>query len=295
MKKFGVVSIVGRPNVGKSTLLNAILDTKLAITSNKAGTTRNIIQGIYNDEECQIVFTDTPGIGKPMHKINQLMNKKAYSNTEGVDIILFLIDMKKGFGKGDEFILNKLKESNIPVFLLLNKIDLMEKTLLLEKINQLKDVYDFKEIIPISAYKKDNLNTLMKCIKDNLETSEHLYNEEEFTNVSTRFIIAEFVREKILELTKEEVPHAVTCYVENYEEDEKTVHVQVLIIVDRENLKGMIIGKGGQLLKEVGKRARYDIENLLGKQVYLETHVKTLKNWRDQEKYFQELGLKEDE
>ena len=294
--KCGFVSLVGRPNVGKSTLLNSILGMKLAITSNVSGTTRNIIQGIYNDADSQIIFIDTPGIHKPTHKLGNLLNKKAYDKTEGIDVILFLIDISKGFGKGDKFILDKIKDKNVPIFLLLNKIDLVkDKEKLLKDINDLKDLADFKEIIPLSASKKDNLDVLISCLKENLEETEKIYDEDELTNVSTRFIMAEFVREKILELTHDEIPHTVSCYVENFEEDKDCIHIQVLIVVDRENIKKIIIGKNGSLLKEIGIKARHDMEEFLGKKVFLETYVKTLKNWRDEEKYFLELGLKEDE
>ena len=294
--KCGFVSIVGRPNVGKSSLLNSILGMKLAITSNVSGTTRNVIQGIYNDDDSQIIFVDTPGIHKAQNKLGSLMNKKAYNNTEGVDVILFLVDISKGFGKGDEFILNKLKNSEVPVFLLLNKIDLVkDKTRLLEDITKLKELYNFEEIIPISALKKDNVDELINCIKKKLDDQERIYSEDELTNVTTRFIMAEFVREKVLELTHDEIPHTVTCYVENYEEDDKIVHIQVLIVVDRENIKKIIIGKQGSMLKEIGTRARKDMEEFLGKKVFLETYVKTIKNWRDEEKYFLELGLKEED
>ena len=294
--KCGFVSLVGRPNVGKSTLLNSILGMKLAITSKVSGTTRNVIQGIYNDDDSQIVFVDTPGVHKPNRKIESLMNKRAYDNTEGVDVILFLVDIASGFGRGDEFVLNKIKDKDIPVFLLLNKVDLVKnKEKLLGEIDKIKDKYDFKEIIPISATKKDNLQVLINCIKKYLDDSDAIYSEEELTNVSTRFIMAELVREKILELTHDEIPHTVTCYVENYEEDEDVVHIQVLIVVDRDNIKKIIIGKQGKLLKEIGTRARHDMEDFLGKKVFLETYVKTLKNWRDEEKYFVELGLKDED
>ncbi len=294
--KCGFVSLVGRPNVGKSTLLNSLLGMKLAITSDVSGTTRNVIQGIYNDEDSQIIFVDTPGIHKPNHKIENLMNKKAYNNTEGVDIILFLIDAASGFGRGDQFILDKIKDRDIPVFLLLNKIDqVKDKTKLLEQINEVKDLYNFAEIIPISAKGKNNIDELLKSIKSHLNEMESIYSEDELTNVTTRFIMAEFVREKILELTHDEIPHTVTCYVENYEENKKCVHIQVLVVVDRDNVKKIIIGKGGSMLKEIGTRARADMEAFLGKKVYLETFVKTLKNWRDQEKYFVELGLKDED
>ena len=294
--KCGFVSIVGRPNVGKSTLLNQILGMKLAITSNVSGTTRNIINGIYNDEDSQIIFVDTPGIHKPNDKLGSLLNKKAYNHTEGVDIILFLVDISKGFGKGDEFVLNRLKEHDVPIYLLLNKIDLVKnKEELLKEIDRLKDLYPFKEIIPLSAIKDDNVELLINCLKRDLPESEKIYSEEEITNVTTRFIMAEFVREKVLELTRDEIPHTVTCFVENYEEDDKIVHIQVVIIVDRDNIKKIIIGKNGSLLKEIGTRARHDMEEFLGKKVFLETYVKTLKNWRDQEKYFLELGLREED
>ena len=294
--KCGFVSLVGRPNVGKSSLLNSVLGMKLAITSNVSGTTRNVIQGIYNDEDSQIIFVDTPGIHKPSNKLGSLMNKKAYNHTEGVDVILFLVDISKGFGRGDQFILDKIKDKGVPIFLLLNKIDLVKnKEKLLEDINQLKELYDFAEIIPISAIKQDNIKDLINTIKNYLEESDQIFSDEELTNVSTRFIMAEFVREKILELTHDEIPHTVTCYVENYEEDDEVVHIQVLIVVDRENIKKIIIGKQGSMLKEVGTRARQDMEKFLGKKVFLETYVKTLKNWRDEEKYFLELGLKDDD
>ena len=292
--KCGFVSLVGRPNVGKSTLLNSILGIKLAITSDKAGTTRNVINGIYNDKDSQIIFVDTPGIHKPNHKLGNLLNKKAYNNTEGVDVILFLVDISKGFGKGDQFILKKIKDKDVPIILLLNKIDkVKDKQKLLKDIDELRKLYDFAEIIPISAKAHDNVDVLITSIKKYLEEQERIYDEDDLTNVSTKFIMSELVREKVLELTKDEIPHSVTCYVENYEEDEKLVHIQVLIVVDRDNLKKILIGKNGSMLKQIGTLARHDMEEFLGKKVFLETYVKTLKNWRDQEKYFDELGLKE--
>ena len=294
--KCGFVSLVGRPNVGKSTLLNSLLGMKLAITSNVSGTTRNIIQGIYNDNDSQIIFIDTPGIHKPTHKLGTLMNRKAYEHTQGVDVILFLVDIYHGFGKGDQFILDRIKDHNVPIFLLLNKVDeFKDKRVLLEKINELKEKYDITDIIPISAKKKSNLDSLLSSLKKYLPEMDKIYSEEELTNVSTKFIMAEFVREKVLELTRQEIPHTVTCYVENYEEEENLVHIQVLIVVDRDNIKKIIIGKHGSMLKEIGSRARHDMEEFLGKKVYLETYVKTLKNWRDEEKYFLELGLKEED
>ena len=291
--KSGFVSLVGRPNVGKSTLLNSILERKIAITSDVAGTTRNIIQGIYKDSDSQIVFIDTPGIHKPKNKLGTYLNRKAYTMADDVDIILFLVDAKAGFGKGDQFILDRLKEMNKPVFLLLNKVDQIKKDELLEIIVKYKDLYEFSEIIPLSALKGDNVEDLVNTIKKYLKSDIKYYEEDTITNVSRNFIIAEMVREKLLRLTKEEVPHSVTCLVETYEEEEDVINIGVLIIVDRDNLKKIVIGKQGKMLKEIGIQSRVDIEEFLGKKVYLETYVKTIKNWRDREKYLREFGLDE--
>lgn len=290
--KCGTVTIMGRPNVGKSTLLNSLMNMKLTITTDKAGTTRNIIEGIYQDEDSQIIFIDTPGIHKPMYKLGNLLNRKAYQNIDNADIILFLIDGSTGFGKGDQFVLNKLEEKkDTPLFLIINKIDKMKKEQLIQTINQVKDVCNFAEIIPISALKKTAIQDLIHTIKKYLPLEEAIFEENELTNVSTRFLMAEFVREKAMMLTRQEVPHAITCYVENYEEEDNLVHIQVLLVVDRENLKKILIGKGGSMLKKVGTLARHDMEEFLGKKVYLELHVKVIENWRDQEKLLKELGF----
>ena len=291
--KSGFVSIVGRPNVGKSTLLNSVLERKIAITSDVSGTTRNIIQGIYNDDDSQIIFIDTPGIHKPQNRLGTYLNQKAYMMTEDVDLLLFLVDVEKGYGKGDQFILDKLKEENKPIFLLLNKVDKIPKEKLLGIITELNKLYDFKEIIPISALKGDNVEDLIKTIKKYLKEDIKYYEDDVITNVSRNFLIAEFVREKILHLTNKEVPHTVTCMVENYEDKGDIIDISVLIIVDRDNLKKIIIGKQGRMLKEIGSQARQDIEEFLGKKVFLETHVKTIEDWRDKEKYLIEFGLKE--
>lgn len=291
--KSGFVSIVGRPNVGKSTLLNTILERKIAITSNVSGTTRNIIQGIYNDCDSQIVFIDTPGIHKPVNKLGAVMNNQAYQMIDEVDIILFLVDVTQPFGKGDQFVLDKIKDLNKPVFLLLNKIDLIEKTKLFELITKYNELYDFKEIIPISSIKNDNIEDLINTIKKYLPREGILYNPEMITNISRDFYIAEVVREKLLRLTKDEVPHTVTCLVESFEDFDKYYEINVLIIVDRENLKKIIIGKNGQMLKKVGTYARSDIEEFLGKQVNLKTYVKVIEDWREKEKYLRELGFYE--
>ena len=293
--KSGFVSIVGRPNVGKSTLLNSILKRHIAITSDKSGTTRNIIQGVYNDYDSQIIFVDTPGIHKPKNKLGNLLNKKAYAMTKDIDLVLFLVDIKEGFGKGDAFILEKLKQEKRDVILVLTKVDkLANKEILLKEIDKLKNLYDFKEIIPISSFKDINIDTLIKTLKKYLKDDIAYYDKEYLTNQPTSMIVTELVREKVLRETKEEVPHSVTCYLEDYELDENVIHLSVLIIVDRENLKKIIIGKNGQMLKKIGSDARRDLEEYFSKKVFLSLYVKTIKNWRDREKYLQELGLKDD-
>lgn len=293
--KSGFVSIVGRPNVGKSTLLNSILKRHIAITSDKSGTTRNIIQGVYNDYDSQIVFVDTPGIHKPKNKLGNLLNKKAYAMTKDIDLVLFLVDIKEGFGKGDAFILEKLKQEKRDVILVLTKVDkLANKEILLKEIDKLKNLYDFKEIIPISSFKDINIDTLIKTLKKYLKDDILYYDKEYLTNQPTSMIVTELVREKVLRETKEEVPHSVTCYLEDYELDENVIHLSVLIIVDRENLKKIIIGKNGGMLKKIGSTARRDLEEYFSKKVFLSLYVKTIKNWRDREKYLQELGLKDD-
>lgn len=291
--KSGIVSIVGRPNVGKSTLLNSLLDMHLAITSNKVGTTRNIIQGIYEDETSQIIFVDTPGISKPLDKLGSILNKKSYSSLDNVDLVLFLVDVSTGFGKGDEFVLNRIKEQDVPVFLILNKIDTIKKVKLLEIVTKLKDLHDFKEIIPISAKTEENKSELISVIKSYLTNEGKIMETEEVTNISTKFYISEIVREKVLQLTEKEVPHSVSCLVEELIEKEDKVIIRVLVIVDRDSLKKIIIGKQGAMIKEIGVLARHDLEEYFGKTVYLETFVKTLKNWREEEKYLKELGLNE--
>lgn len=291
--KSGYISIIGRPNVGKSTLLNSILDSHLAITSDKVGTTRNIIQGIYNDDDSQMIFVDTPGISKPIDKLGSILNKKSYSSVNNVDLILFLVDASSGFGKGDEYILNSLEKEEVPVFLILNKIDGVKKDKLLQMIMQLKDIFPFKEIIPISGKTKENIDELLKTIKVYLPNEGKFFEDDTLTNISTKFYISEIVREKVLELTKDEVPHSVSTIVEEFHEEKEKVIVRVLIIVDRDSLKKIIIGKNGSMIKEIGILARKDLEEYFNKKVYLETFVKTLKNWREKEKYLQELGIDE--
>lgn len=291
--KSGFVSIVGRPNVGKSTLLNKLLNKKIAITSDKVGTTRNMIYGVYNEDDIQIVFVDTPGINKATSKLGEVLNKTAYSSFEN-DLVLFLVDIASGFGPNDNKILNRLKEDEKQVILVLTKVDLIKKEKLFEEINKLKDLYDFLDIVPISSVKNINISELIQVIKKYLPDNIKYFDDDIITNVSERFLISEIIREKVLNLTREEVPHAVTCLVENMEFKKDKCYINAVIVVDRDNLKGIIIGKNGQMLKKIGSLARQEIEVLLDKKVYLELFVKVIENWRQKPNLFEELGITEE-
>lgn len=292
--KSGFVSIVGRPNIGKSTLLNKLLNQKIAITSDKVGTTRNTIYGIYNDEDSQIVFVDTPGINKATSKLGEVLNNKAYSSFDN-DLVLFLVDIASGFGPNDNRILNRLKEDNKDVILVLTKVDKIKKDKLYDEIIKLKDLYNFLDIVPISSIKGINTTELIEVIKKYLKDDVKYFDDDVITNVSEKFLVGEIIREKVLNLTREEVPHAVTCVVENMEFKKDKCYINACIVVDRDNLKGIIIGKNGQMLKKIGSMAREEIEVLLGKKVYLELFVKVIDNWRQKPNLFQELGISEED
>lgn len=291
--KSGFVSIIGRPNVGKSTLLNAILDFKVAIISNKAGTTRNIIQGIYNDVDTQIVFMDTPGIHKPKNKLGRFLNKESYALTKDVDAILFVVDAKEGIGTGDRFILETLKKSELPVILVLNKIDCLNNEGIIGRIEEYKDIFPFAEIVPVSALKKDNVGRLIEVIKKYLTDNVRYFDDDMVTSNSMSFMASELVREKLLNVTIEEIPHSITCVTTKFESHASIVNISVDIIVDRDSIKKIIIGKGGERLKLVGSEARKELQMMLDKKVYLELYVKTIKNWREKTSYLKELGFNE--
>ena len=289
--KSGFVGIIGRPNVGKSTLVNSIIGSKVAITSSKPQTTRNIIQGIYNEDKVQIVFVDTPGIHKPVNKLGKTLNEEAYYSIDDTDIILFVVDAFEGIGKGDAYILDRLKDIEKPVILVINKIDKIPREEILKRIEDYKDLYPFDEIIPVSAATKNNLkdliDTLKKLKKDNIK----YYGEDAKTNKSIDFLMAEIVREKVFNYTDEEVPHSITCVTDTVEIGKSSYSIHISIIVDRESLKKIVIGKQGEMIKKIGTEARKDLEELLGKNVYLELLVKTVKKWRDKEKYITEFGF----
>ena len=292
--KSGFVSFIGRPNVGKSTLLNSILNKKVVITSNKPQTTRNLIQGIYNEDDTQIIFVDTPGIHKAHNKLGRALNKQAYFTINDVDIIIMVVDITEKVGSGDRFVIDILKNiENKPVFLVINKIDKLPREEILSKIEEYMSLYNFTEVIPVSARKKDNIDRLIEVIKKYLPDNIKYFDSDTVTNSSPEFTISELIREKVLELTDEEVPHSVTCIVDELYEEEKIINIGASIIVDRENLKKIIIGKNGNMIKEIGIRARKDIEEYFGKKVYLDLFVKVIPKWRDKEKFLNMIGYKD--
>ena len=288
----GFVSVVGRPNVGKSTLINSIIGSKVAITSNKPQTTRNIIQGIYNDDESQIVFVDTPGIHKPTSKLSKTLNNQAYYSIHDTDFIMFVVD-SSGVGTGDEFVLGEIKKADKPVVLVINKIDLISKEELIKLVTDYSKLYDFSDIVPISALKKNNIKELVKVLKKYLPDEVLYYGKNDITNKSIEFQIAEIVREKVFNATFDEVPHSITCVTDSIIRNNNAYNILVSIIIDRESLKKIILGSRGEKIKQIGTSARIEIEALLGKKVYLELFVKTVKKWREKEKYLTEYGFNE--
>ena len=292
--KSGFVAIVGRPNVGKSTFMNYVLGQKIAIMSDKAQTTRNKIQGVYTKDDAQIVFLDTPGIHKPKHELGEFMVKSAYSALKEVDAVLFMVNVSEKRGPGDDFIIEKLKGIKTPIFLVLNKIDLVTPEVLLERVESYKDALDFAGVFPISVLQGNNVNELMEGLINALPEGPQYYPADQITDHPEYFVVSELIREKILHLTQEEIPHSVAVTVDKMQKDEfDKVHVYANIIVERKSQKGIIIGKGGRLLKEIGTRARRDIQQLLGNKVYLELWVKVEKDWRKRKSNLQEYGYRD--
>ena len=292
--KSGFVAIVGRPNVGKSTFMNYVLGQKIAIMSDKAQTTRNKIQGVYTKDDAQIVFLDPPGIHKPKHELGEFMVKSAYSALKEVDAVLFMVNVSEKRGSGDDFIIEKLKGIKTPIFLVLNKIDLVTPEVLLERVESYKDALDFAGVFPISVLQGNNVNELMEGLINALPEGPQYYPADQITDHPEYFVVSELIREKILQLTQEEIPHSVAVTVDKMQKDEfDKVHVYANIIVERKSQKGIIIGKGGRLLKEIGTRARRDIQQLLGNKVYLELWVKVEKDWRKRKSNLQEYGYRD--
>ncbi len=294
--KSGFISIIGRPNVGKSTFLNKVIGQKISIMSDKAQTTRNKIQGVLTKDDFQMVFIDTPGIHKPKHRLGDFMMKVAENTLNEVDAVIFMINADEGYGKGDQYIIDRLQQVNSPVFLIINKIDLIHPEKLLEIIDEYKDKGNFTEIIPISALQGNNVNHLLSELLKYLPEGPQYYPADQVTDHPERFVITELIREKALHLTREEVPHSIAVAMENMEErKDGVILIQATIITERSSQKGIIIGKQGSMLKNIGKKAREDIEALLGSKVYLELWVKVKKDWRNRESQLHELGFRKDE
>ena len=288
--KSGFVALIGRPNVGKSTLLNYLVGQKVAIMSPQPQTTRNKISGIYTDDQEQIVFIDTPGIHKPKNKLDDFMDKSSYSALDEVDVVLFMVEPEPA-GKGDQYIAELLKKIKKPVFLVINKIDKVHPDELLSIIDSYKNLGDFDEIVPISASQGNNVSELIKTIAKYLPEGPQFYDADQLTDRPEYFIVAELIREQVLKLTHEEVPHATAVVVDRMRNHEGgKLQVEATIYVERPGQKGIIIGKKGQMLKQIGIAARQEIEALLGEKINLRLWVKVQKNWRSDPAFLKSIG-----
>ena len=294
--KSGFVSIIGRPNVGKSTFVNRVIGHKIAIMSDKAQTTRNKIQGVMTRDDAQIIFIDTPGIHNPKHKLGDYMMRVAKNTLSEIDAIMFMVNVNEDIGRGDEYIMEMLKNVKTPIFLVLNKIDLVHPDTLMPKIEQYQSYMDFTDIIPISALEGLNVDHFIDVLKSFLPEGPKYYPDNQISDHPEQFVVSEIIREKILHLTSEEIPHAIGVNVDRMiKEDEDKVRIEATIYVERDSQKGIVIGKGGKKLKEVGKRARRDIEMLLGSKVYLELWVKVQRDWRNKVNFIRQIGYVEDQ
>ncbi|UXR68650.1 MULTISPECIES: GTPase Era [unclassified Staphylococcus] len=294
--KSGFVTIIGRPNVGKSTFVNRVIGNKIAIMSDKAQTTRNKIQGVMTQNDAQIIFLDTPGIHKPKHKLGDYMMKVAKNTLSEIDAVMFMVNANEEIGRGDQYIMEMLKTVKTPVFLVLNKIDLVHPDELMPKIEKYQSYMSFSEIIPISALEGHNVDHFINVLKSYLPEGPQYYPDGQISDHPEQFVVSELIREKILQTTSEEIPHSIGVNVERMiQESEDRVHVEAVIYVERDSQKGIVIGKGGKKLKEIGKRARLDIEYLLGSKVYLDLWVKVQKDWRNKSQFIKQMGYVEDE
>ena len=290
--KSGFVTILGHPNVGKSTILNGIIYRKISIVTDKSQTTRNVIKGIYRGDNCQIVFIDTPGIHKPHAKLGEEMNNMAYSSAHDADVNILVVDASKPFGDGDEYLLNHLDIKNAPLIIVFNKIDQAR----LDKVEELKSIYRQKlpesHFIDTVASEKFNLDLLVKMVVELLPEGPEYYPGEEITDKDEVFQIKEIIREKALKILRDEVPHSIAIYVNNIDWDAKPMHIVATIIVEKDSQKGIVIGKGGKRIKEIGQKARASIEKLLNKHVFLELFVKVQEDWRNDEASLEAYGYK---
>ena len=291
--KSGFVAVVGRPNVGKSTLINALIDDKIVIVSDKAQTTRNRIVCVYTDEKKQIVFMDTPGIHKPKHKLGEFMVDQAVDSLREVEAVLFVVAANEKRGPGDNFVIEQLRKVNVPVFLIVNKIDTMDKQDLLEAIVSYENSYPFEAVVPISAKERDNIEEVVNLLEKHLPEGPKYFPDDMITDQPERLIISDIVREKILLQTHDEIPHAIAVDVDEMKtRDDGTTYIRATIYVERDSQKGIIIGKQGAMLKLIGKQARADIERLLATKVFLDVWVKVKKDWRNKSGMLSELGYR---
>jgi len=287
----GFVTIVGRPNAGKSTLLNRLVGQKVAIVTEKPQTTRNRILAIANTPNAQIVFFDTPGIHKPKHEMNRRMVDAAVRSLKNVDLALLLVDVTEPFGGGDEFVLERVREAKVPVVLVLNKVDRIKKPEILRILDDYSRRHEFLDMVPLSALTGENVEALVSVLERRLPEGEALYPPETLTDLPERFFVAEMVREKILEATREEIPYSTAVVIDAWEEGEKLTRIEASILVERDSQKGILVGKGGSMLKRIGTAARQDIEAFLGTKVFLGLHVRVRPEWRENERVLSELGI----
>ncbi|HVQ16909.1 MAG TPA: GTPase Era [Vicinamibacterales bacterium] len=292
--KTGFVSFIGRPNAGKSTLLNRLVGTKLAIVSDKPQTTRNRILGVRNYPDAQVVFLDTPGIHRPLHRMNVRMVDAAVDTIREVDVLCLVVDVTEPLGKGDRFVLDLVKDAKAPVFLVLNKIDLIKKSRLLPLMQQYSEMGSFAEIVPVSASTGDNVDRLERALLDRLPEGEPLYPADYLTDQPERFFASEIVREKLLQFTRAEIPFSSAVVVDKFEEPDRPgglMSLHCTIVVDRESQKPIVIGRGGEMIKRIGTAAREDLERFFDTKVFLDLHVRVKSEWREDERVLNDLGM----
>lgn len=291
--KSGFIAIVGRPNAGKSTLLNAIMNQKLAIISPKPQTTRNNIMGILTKDDSQMIFIDTPGIHKPHHVLGKTLNKSAFSSLADVDLIYYMVDASVPFGTGEEFVLNQIKDKADCIILILNKVDLLSKEKLMKVIAQWSSRANFAEIFPISATEKINVDRLLEVSRQYLPEGPQYFDEDTICDHDENFLISELIREKIIYRTQEEVPHSVAVVIENRQDSENKTYIQALIIVERPSQKGILIGSQGKMIASIRSEASKDLRHILGRKVELECYVRVEENWRNKESKIHQFGIGE--
>jgi len=296
MPKSGLVALIGRPNVGKSTLLNQLVGQKVAIVSNKPQTTRNRIIGVQTTEDCQMIFLDTPGIHRPGHLLNKRMMEEVYDSLRGVDLLVQVVDVSERYGKGEKFVLNLVQKTQKPTILALNKIDLISKGKILPVLEFYNQQFEYREMIPLSAHQGDNFELLQEKIVENLPEGEWLYPSEYITDQPERFMVSEIIREKVLHHTRQELPYSTAVLVEVFDESKRQkgfMSITASIIVDKVSHKRIVIGRAGQMIKAIGTEARVDLQDFLDvSKIYLELNVKVISGWRDQEHLLDELGVR---